>query len=68
MLYSVDQNNLGIFDDLVDDAVVATSCRPETLELAYQRFAEPLRIVCYRSEDGLQGGVSHLVWESIEMT
>ena len=36
------QNALVVFEDLVDDAVTATPCRPETLEFANQRLAEPV--------------------------
>jgi hypothetical protein len=38
MLHTVDQNNLLIFEDLVDDAVVATPRRPQTLEFTNERL------------------------------
>ena len=68
VLYSVDEHDLLVFEDLVDDAVIAASCRPEILQFAYERFAEPLRVVCDRPKDGLQCRLAHLVWESVEMT
>jgi len=57
MLHTVDQNNLLIFEDLVDDAVVTAAGRPETLEFADQRPAQPIRVLSDRSEDGLQCSV-----------
>jgi hypothetical protein len=67
MLHAVDQNDLLVFEDLVDDAIVAPSRRPETLEFANQRLAEPIRVLRDRTEDGLQCRVSHLVRELVEM-
>lgn len=67
-VHAVDQSDPVVFKDLVDDAVVAASCRPETLEFTDQRLAEPTRSVSDRTEDGLQCGVSHLLREPVEMT
>ena len=68
MLHTVDQNDLVVFEDLVDDAVVATSRRPKTLKFASERLAEPVRVLSNRSEDRLQCSVAHLLRKSIEMT
>jgi len=67
VLHAVDQNNLLVFEDLVDDSVVATSRRPQALEFTDQRFAEPVRVLSDRTEDRLQGSVAHLLRESVEM-
>jgi len=64
----MDQNDLVISEDLVDDAIVATPRRPETLEFTDEWLAEPTRVVSNRPEDGLQRGVAYLLRESIEMT
>jgi hypothetical protein len=66
-LHAVDQNNLLVFEDFVDDAVVASSRRPQTLELTDQWLAEPVRVLSDRSEDGFQCSVAHLVRKSVEM-
>jgi hypothetical protein len=63
VLHAVDQNDLVVFKDLVDDAVVTTSRRPQALRFTNQRLAEPVRVFSDRPEDGLQGGVAHLVRE-----
>ena len=68
MLYAVDQNDLVVFKDLMDDAVVAPSRRPKTLEFSNQRPAEPIRIVRNRPEDRLQCSVPYVLRKSIEMT
>jgi len=68
VLHAVDQNNLLVFEDFVDDAVVASARRPEALELADERPAKAVRVVSDRSEDGLQASVSHLLRELVEMT
>jgi hypothetical protein len=67
MLHTVDQNDLVVFKDLVDDAIVATSRRPQALELTDQRFAEPVRILGDRAEDGFQCSVPHLLRKLVEM-
>ena len=67
MLHSVDQNDLVIFEDLVDDAVVATPRRPETLEFSDERLAESVRVVRNRAEDGFQCSVPYLLRELVEM-
>ncbi len=67
MLYTMDQNDLVVFEDLVDDAVIATPRRPKTLKFPNERLAAPVRVLSNRSEDGLQGSVAHLLRESIKM-
>jgi len=67
-LHAVDQNDLVIFEDLVDDAVAATSRRPETLEISDERLAEPVRVVSDRTENGFQCSVPYLLRKSVEMT
>jgi hypothetical protein len=67
MLHAVDQNDLLVFKDLIDNAIVATRRWPETFEFADQRFAEPMRVLSDRSEDRLQGSVAHLLGELLEM-
>ncbi len=42
VLYSVNQDGLVVFEDLVDDSVVTAACRPEALEFAHQWFAQSL--------------------------
>jgi hypothetical protein len=50
MLHSVDENDLIVFEDLIDDAV----CGPETLERTDKRLAEPLRVLALnRCDSGL---------------
>ncbi len=68
MLHAVDQNDLLVFEDLVDDAVVTAPRRPKALEFTNQRLAESVRILSDRSEDGLQCSVAHLLRELVEMT
>jgi hypothetical protein len=63
----VDQNDLVIFKGLVDDAIVATSRRPQALEFTDQRFAEPVRVLSDRAEDGFQCSVPHLLRKFVEM-
>lgn len=48
VLHSVDEQDLFVFEDLADDAVVGAPCRSETLQFAYERFAEPLGVACDR--------------------
>ncbi len=67
MLHTVDQNDLVVFEDLVDDSVVATSRRPQALEFTKEWLAEPVRVLGDRTEDGLQGSVAHLLRELVEM-
>jgi hypothetical protein len=67
MLHTVDQNDLVVIKDLVDDAIVTTPRRPETLKFSNKGLAEAFRVLSNRSEDGLQGSVAHLLRESIEM-
>jgi hypothetical protein len=68
MLHTVDQNHPVVFEDLVDDAIVATSRRPKTVEFANQRLPKSVRVLSDRSEDGLQRSVAHLLRELVEMT
>jgi hypothetical protein len=63
----MDQNGLVVFEDLVDDPVIASPCRAEALEFAYERFPKPLGILCDRPEDGLQSCMSHFVGQSVEV-
>jgi hypothetical protein len=67
VLHSVDQDDLIVFEDLVDDAVVATPRRPQSLEFTDQRLAESARVLSDRTEDGLQRRVAHLLREFVEM-
>ena len=67
MLDSVNQDGLIVIEALVDDAVVAAAGGSETVEFADERFSEPLRILNKWAEDGLQGSVSNLVGQSVEM-
>jgi hypothetical protein len=67
VLHTVDQNDLVVFKDLVDNAIVATPRRPETLEFTDEWFAEPVRVLSDRTEDRLQGSVAHLLRELVEM-
>jgi len=64
----MDQDDLLVFEDLVDDAIVASSRRPQTLEFTNQRLAETVRVLSDRPEDGLQCGVAHLLRKLVEMT
>ncbi len=68
MLHAVDQNDLLVFEDLIDDAVVAAAGRPETLQFYNQRYAGTVRVLGDRHEDGLQSSVAHLLEELVEMT
>jgi len=63
----MDQNDLVVFEDLVDDAIVATPRRPETLEFTDERLAQPVRVLGDRPENGLQRSVPHLLRKSVEM-
>ena len=67
MLHTVDQNDLVIFEDLVDDAIVATPRRPKTLRFPNERFTKPVWILSNRPEDRLQCSVAHLFRKSVEM-
>jgi hypothetical protein len=67
VLHAVDQNNLLVFEDLVDDSVVATSRRPQALEFTNEWLAEPVRVLGDRTEDGLQRGDTHLLRKLVEM-
>jgi hypothetical protein len=68
VLHSVDQNDLVVIEDLVDDAIVATPRRPETLEFSNERLAEPARVLSDRTVYRLQSSVAHLLRELDEMT
>jgi hypothetical protein len=68
MVHTVDKNDLVVFEDLVDDAVVATPRRPQTLEFTSERLSEPVRVLSDRSEDRLQRSPAHFVRESFERT
>jgi hypothetical protein len=63
----VDQNDLVVFKDLVDDAIVATPRRPQTLKFTNQWLSEAVRILSDRPEDGFQCSVSHLLGKLVEM-
>jgi hypothetical protein len=63
----MDQNDLVIFGDLVDNAVVTAARRPETLEFTDEWLAESVRVLSDRTEDGLQRGMAHLLRELVEM-
>ena len=67
MLDSVNQDDLIVIEALVDDAVVAAAGGLETVEFADERYPEPLRILNKWAEDGLEGSVSNLVGQSVEM-
>jgi hypothetical protein len=66
-LYTVDQNDLVIFRNLIDDAIVATSRRPQALEFTDQRLAEPVGVLCDWTEDWLERGMAHLLRKFVEM-
>lgn len=67
VLNSVDHDDVVMFEDLIDDAVVASSSRSETLEFTHEWFPETQRILGKRSEDGSEGGVADLVGELVEV-
>jgi hypothetical protein len=67
MLHTVNQNDLVVVEDLIDDAIIATSRRPQTLKFSNQRLSEPTRVVRNRPEDGFQCSVPHLLRELVEM-
>jgi hypothetical protein len=67
VLDAVDENGVFGFEDLVDYAVVAASCRAETSS-PRASGAEPLGVIGDWSEDRFQCGVSNLVGESIQVT
>jgi hypothetical protein len=58
MLHTVDQNDLLVFEDLVDDAVATAAGGPKCFEFTDERLAEPGRVLSDRPEDGPQCGVS----------
>lgn len=55
MLHPVHHHYLLAHQDLVNDAAVAASCRPEAGQFADERFACPPGVVGDGLEDGLQG-------------
>ena len=57
VLYTVDQNDLVIFEELIDDAIVATPRRPQSLE----RIVEPTWDVSDRPGDRLERSVAHII-------
>jgi len=63
----MNENDLIVFEDRIDDAVVATACGPETLERTDEGLAEPLRVGCDRPKDGFQCGMSHILGKLVEM-
>jgi hypothetical protein len=67
-LDAVDQDDLFVFNDFVDDPIIAAPRRLEPGELANQRLAQPLRVVGDRPEDGLKGGMANLLGKPVEMT
>jgi hypothetical protein len=67
MLHAVDQNDLLVLKDLVDDAVVATSRRPQALKFTNEWLAEPVRVFSDRPENGFQCSASHILRELVEM-
>jgi hypothetical protein len=68
MLHAVAQNDLIVFQDLIDDVIVAAPRRPKAVEFTDQWLAEPTRVAGDRSEDGLQRSVPYLLREPVEMT
>ena len=67
MLYTVNQNDLFILEDLVDDAVVTAAGRPKPFEFADQWLSKPVRVLNDRPEDGLQSSVPHVVGETVKV-
>ena len=67
MLNAVDEDDFLSLQDLVDDAVVATSGRPEAFEFSEEWLAEPLRIVGDRPQDRLERSGPHLLGQALEM-
>ena len=67
MLYTMNQNNLFFFEDLVDDAVVTAAGRPKPFEFTDQRLFKPVRVLNDRPEDGLQSSVPHVVGETVKV-
>jgi hypothetical protein len=61
MLHAMDQNDLFVFDDLIDDSVVATSGRVQTFQLPKERLPEALWVLRYRTEDRSKCCFSYLL-------
>ena len=68
MLNAMNKHDALVVEDLVDDPEVPPSRRVEPLELASQRFACGVRVVCDRSEDRFQRRATDLAGQSIEMS
>lgn len=67
MLHSVNQNDVGLIEDLVDDPIVSASSRIEALQFADQWLPEAMWALGDRAEDRLERGVSYLVGEPVEV-
>jgi len=67
MLHAVDQDNPVVFHDLVDDAIVAASSRPESCQFSNERLSEPARIFRNRPQYRLERSVTYFLRESIEV-
>ena len=61
MLNSVDQHDLLIFEDLIDDPVVATAGRMQPFELAEEAFPESLGVLRNRAKRSSQGRIAYLL-------
>jgi hypothetical protein len=64
----MDQDDLFLFKDLIDDAVIAPPRRPESSELTDERLSESVWILSNRSEDRLHGRMMDLLRKSTEVT
>lgn len=57
-----DLHGAGVFNDAVDDPVVASASRVQAAELAAEGLSYSLRVVGQRPEDEFDAGGGDLLW------
>ena len=67
MLHAMDQNDLFVFDDLIDDSVVATSGRVQTFQLPKERLPGALSVFHNRTEDRSKCRFSYLLRQPVQV-
>ena len=68
MLHAVDEHDLLVFEDLIDDSIIAPPGRVQPLKFSKQRFPEALRVLCDWSLNRCDCCLSHLFWYSVQVS
>lgn len=68
MLNAVNDDYLVFLDDLVDDPVVPTSSRVESLQFACEGLAQLVGVLSDGPKDGRNSGVTNLVRKPVEVS